>query len=341
MSNTSAAVTLLGVTKSFRADRGLWRRLRGVPGTTPRAVLDSVSLTVQRGEIFGLVGANGAGKTTLLKILSTVLLPEHGSVTVDGIDALAHPARVRTRLAVVPADERALFWRVSATENVRLFASMYGLRGVERDDAVRQALQLVGLGDVGEQQVGSFSSGMRQRTLIARALVTRPPILILDEPTRSLDPVTARELRRFVRDVLCNQLGATILLATHSTEEALQLCDRAALLVRGRIVATDTLQKLQAAVGGARIRVRVDAAHEARARALLHLPVDVISPTTDGMVTLDATLPDLVHAPVVVEALVRAGVRVAEFAPIALTLADLLESVGVPRQQPDEVLRHA
>ena len=341
MSDSTAAVVMRGVTKSFRADRGLWRRLRGRPGTAPRPVLDSVSLTVQRGEIFGLVGANGAGKTTLLKILSTVLLPEHGSVVVDGIDALAHPAQVRTRLAVVPADERALFWRISATENVRLFASMYGLRGAERDDAVRQALLLVGLGDVGQQQVGSFSSGMRQRTLIARALVTRPPILILDEPTRSLDPVTARELRRFIRDVLCNALGATILLATHSTEEAMQLCDRAALLVRGRIVATDTLQNLQAAVGGARVRVRVDAAHEARARALLHLPVDVISAAADGMVTLDATLPDLVHAPVVVEALVRAGVRVAEFAPIALSLADLLESVGVPRQQPDEALRHA
>jgi ABC-2 type transport system ATP-binding protein len=223
---------------------------------------------------------------------------------------------------------------------VRLFASLYGLVGVERDTAVAEALALVGLENVGRQQVGSFSSGMRQRTLIARALVTRPPILILDEPTRSLDPVTARELRRFIRDVLCDQLGATIVLATHSTEEALQLCDRAALMVRGRVVATDTLARLQAAVGGARVRVRVDAAHEARARALLHLPVDMISPVIDGMVTLDATLPDAMHAPVVVEALVRAGVRVAEFAPISLTLADLLESIGVLAQN-DAARRHA
>jgi ABC-2 type transport system ATP-binding protein len=334
------AITLQGVTKSFRADRGLWRRVRGRPGTAPRAVLDNVSLTVKRGEIFGLVGANGAGKTTLLKILSTVLLPDHGSATVDGLDVVTDAAAVRTRLAVVPADERALFWRVSATENVRLFASLYGLRGSDRDAAVQRALELVGLAHVGEQQVGSFSSGMRQRTLIARALVTRPPILILDEPTRSLDPVTARELRRFIRDVLCNQLGATIVLATHSTEEALQLCDRAALLVRGRVVATDTLPRLHAAAGGARVRVRVDAAHEARARALLHLPVDVISPALDGLVSLDATLPDHAHAPVVVEALVRAGVRVAEFAPVPLTLADLLESVGVT-ESPREVLRHA
>ena len=336
-----AAITMQGVTKLFRADRSLWRRLRGVPGTSPRAVLNDVTLSVPRGEIFGLVGANGAGKTTLLKILSTVLVPERGVVIVDTVDVLKQPALVRTKLAVVPADERALFWRVSATENVRLFASLYGLRGAARDAAVAQALTLVGLGDVGRQLVGSFSSGMRQRTLIARALVTRPPILILDEPTRSLDPVTARELRRFIRDVLCDQLGATIVLATHSTEEALQLCDRAALLVRGRIVATDTLSRLQAAAGGARVRVRIDAAHETQARRLLHLPADVISTPTDGVVTLEATLPGSAAAPVVVEALVRAGVRVMEFAPVPLTLADLLESVGVSAPGTEETLHHA
>jgi ABC-2 type transport system ATP-binding protein len=334
------AIELHGITKRFRADRSLLRRLRGEPGTRPVAVLDDVSLSIGRGEIFGLVGANGAGKTTLLKILSTVLLPDTGRVVVDGVDGLADPAMVRRKLAVVPADERALFWRISASENVRLFAGLFGLRGDARDEAVARALTLVGLQDTGGQMVASFSSGMRQRTLLARALVTQPPILILDEPTRSLDPVTARDLRHFIRDVLCTQLGATIVLATHSTDEAFQLCDRAALLVRGRVVACDTLSRLQATVGGARVRVRVDAAHEARARALLHLPVDVITPPVDGMVTLYATLPALEHAPVVVEALVRASVRVAEFAPAPVSLADLLEAV-THRATPAEVKRHA
>ena len=327
MTTTDDAIVLHDVSKSFRADRGLVRRLRRAPGTAPRAVLDGVSLAVARGEIFGLVGANGAGKTTLLKILATVLLPDRGRVQVDGIDALADPARVRARLAVVPADERALFWRISATENVRLFASLYGLTGSTRDRAVERALALVGLAQAGEQQVGSFSSGMRQRTLIARALVTQPSLLILDEPTRSLDPVTARELRRFIRDVLCTELGTTILLATHSTEEALQLCDRAALLVAGRVVATDSLARLQARTVGARVRVRVDAAHAASARTLLHLRDADDATAVDGQVTLEATLPDATHAPIVLEALVRAGVRVAEFAPMPLTLADLLDAV--------------
>ncbi len=341
MSNSpNVAITMRDVTKSFRADRSIWRRVRGAASTKPRAVLDNVTLSVSRGEIFGLVGANGAGKTTLLKILSTVLLPDHGSVHVNGIDAIANAAKVRTQLAVVPADERALFWRISARENVRLFASLYGLAGAERDKAVERALSLVGLAGAGKQHVGTFSTGMRQRTLIARALVTQPPVLILDEPTRSLDPVTARELRRFIRDVLCTQLGCTIVLATHSTEEAMQLCDRAALMVSGKVVATDTLLGLQRAVGGARVRVRVDAAHEARARALLHLPVDVISTVVDGIVTLEATLPDQNFGPVVVEALVRAGVRVTEFAPVPLALADLLET-AISQGEPSVEVRHA
>lgn len=340
MTAVSEAITMRDVTKSFRADRRLLSRLRRDPGAELRPVLDNVNVTVRRGEVFGLIGANGAGKTTLLKILSTALLPDRGQVRVNGCDVVAHPDQVRGQLAVVPADERALFWRVSATENVRLFAALHGLTGTARDAAVDSALELVGLSHAGGQQVGSFSSGMRQRTLIARALVTRPPILILDEPTRSLDPVTARELRRFIRDVLCHELGATIVLATHSTEEALQLCDRAALLVRGRVVATDTLAGLYAAVGGARVRVRVESLHESRARALLHLPVDQITPPVDGLVTLTATLPELAHAPVVLEALVRAGVRVAEFAPVALTLADLLESAGAEHSV-REVARHA
>lgn len=324
--STANALELRGVTKSFRADRSLLHRLRGAPGTSPRAVLDDVSLQVPRGEIFGLVGANGAGKTTLLKVLSTALLPDRGTVLVDGIDALTDGATVRTRLAVVPADERALFWRVSATENVRLFASLYGLNGSERDDAVARVLDLVGLADTAGQPVGSFSSGMRQRTLLARALVTQPPILVLDEPTRSLDPVTARELRRFIRDVLCTQLGTTIMLATHSTEEAVQLCDRAALLVRGRVVATDTLARLQALHTGARVRVRVDAAHADVARAVL--PSAGEPQVADGLATLDVTLPDAAQAPALVAALVQAGVAVSEFAQLPVTLADLLESVA-------------
>ncbi|MCU0627396.1 MAG: ABC transporter ATP-binding protein [Gemmatimonadaceae bacterium] len=314
-------VVLEGVTKRFRADRSLWRRLRGAPGTAPRAVVDALSLTVQRGEILGIVGANGAGKTTLLKLVAGALVPDAGTIRIEGRDAAA----VRERIAVVPPDERALFWRASARENVRLMGALYGLRGDALHDAVDEVLDIVGLGHTGEQLVGSFSSGMRQRVLLARALVTRAPLLILDEPTRSLDPVTARELRAFVREVVQHRAGVTVLLATHSTEEALALCDRAALLVRGRLVATDAIPALGTALRGTRVRARVAAEHAARARVLLHLRDGAPVAVEEGWAVLESDLPDASHLPLVLEALVRAGVRVAEYGPVTLSLADLLE----------------
>jgi ABC-2 type transport system ATP-binding protein len=319
--STEPLVVLDRVTKRFRADRALWRRLRGAPGTAPRAVVDALSLTVHRGEILGIVGANGAGKSTLLKLIAGALLPDDGTVRVEGRPA----GDARRRVAVVPADERALFWRASARENVRLFGVLYGLRGDALDDAVDDVLDTVGLGEAGEQLVASFSSGMRQRVLLARALVTRAPLLILDEPTRSLDPVTARELRRFVQQVVRAREGMTALVATHSTEEALALCDRAALLVRGRLAATGTIAALAAAGAGGRVRARVAAEHATRARALLHVRGDDGAPDAEGWVVLESALPEPGHAPLVLEALVRAGVRVAEFGPATATLADLLE----------------
>ena len=186
-------------------------------------------------------------------------------------------------------------------------------------------LDVVGIGHTGEQLVGAFSSGMRQRVLLARALVTRAPLLILDEPTRSLDPVSARELRAFVREIVQRRDGLTVLLATHATDEALALCDRAALLVRGRLAAADALPALGDALRGTRVRARVAAEHAARARVLLHVRADALPPARDGWVELESELPDASHLPLVLEALVRAGVRVAEYGPVTPSLADLLE----------------
>lgn len=314
-------VRLEGVTKRFRADRSLWRRLRGDPATAPRAVIDDLTLDVRPGEILGIVGANGAGKTTLLKLVSGALVPDAGRVTIEGREARA----AAHRIAVVPADERALFWRASAWENVRLFGALHGLTGDTLDTAVDEALDVVGIGHTGAQLVGAFSSGMRQRVLLARALVTCAPLLVLDEPTRSLDPVSARELRAFVREIVERRAGTTVLLATHATDEALALCDRAALLVRGRLVAADALCALGAALRGTRVRARVAAEHAARARVLLHVRGESLPPARDGWVELESELPDATHLPLVLEALVRAGVRVAEYGAVSPTLADLLE----------------
>ena len=150
--------------------------------------LDDVSLEIPQGEFLGLLGPNGAGKTTLFKMLATLILPDHGSATVEGYDVVSDPVSVRSVLTPVIADERSLNWRLTARENLDLYAVLYEVPRSERKRRVETVLANVGLEHVGEKMAGAFSSGMRQRLLIARALLARPKVLLLDEPTRSLDP---------------------------------------------------------------------------------------------------------------------------------------------------------
>jgi ABC-2 type transport system ATP-binding protein len=147
-----------------------------------------VSCDVQPGEFFGLLGPNGAGKTTLFKMLATLTSPDEGWATVHGVDVMKDPRAVRRMIAPVAADERGLHWRLSALENLRLFATLYALRGSELQARIDEVLGVVGLRGAERRTVGTYSSGMRQRLLIARALLIRPRVLLLDEPTRSLDP---------------------------------------------------------------------------------------------------------------------------------------------------------
>lgn len=240
---TRPAVEVRALSKWYRVPRTWSETLRRTPPRWVAPVKD-VSFAVRERELFGLLGANGAGKTTLFRMLATLVVPDAGSASVLGHDVAAEPARVRALLAPVLADERSLHWRLSARENLRLFAALYGLAGRERDRRVAEALDAVSLAPEAGRTVGTFSSGMRQRVLVARALVARPRVLLLDEPTRSLDPISARELRQLVRERLVGEMGCTVILATHSTEEALALCDRVGVLDRGQLLATGTVDAL-------------------------------------------------------------------------------------------------
>jgi ABC-2 type transport system ATP-binding protein len=212
---------------------------------TVPAIVD-LTLEVGEGSFFGLLGPNGAGKTTLFKILSSLVLPDVGEVRVAGFDVVKEAAAVRQVLAPVIADERSLNWRLSARENLRTFAALHGLKGATLHRRIEEVLETVELTDTGEKLAGQFSSGMRQRLLIARAVLSRPRILLLDEPTRSLDPVAAARFRRFLRDELTIKHGCTVLLATHNAEEALELCERVGVLHRGRMLRMGTPQQLEA-----------------------------------------------------------------------------------------------
>lgn len=242
-------VRIEGLTKAFPVRR-TWRETLRAPFASGRSVVvDDVSFAVAEGEIFGLLGQNGAGKTTLFKMLSTLIVADSGRATIGGFDVREQAAAARRLLAPVIANERSLYWRLSARENLRLYAALLGLEGDGARIEVDRVLGATDLSDTGEKMVGVFSSGMRQRLLIARALLGRPRVLLLDEPTRSLDPISARDFRRFLRETVVRAEGCTVLLATHDADEVWELCDRVGVLERGRLLAVDATEALRYRAG--------------------------------------------------------------------------------------------
>ena len=234
------AVDARGLVKVFeRGRRTFWQRLRGEPDRRERFhAVDGIDLRVERGEIFGLLGPNGAGKTTTMKMLATLLIPTSGTISVLGIDVLARPRDVRARLGAMLSGERSLYWKPTARENLEYFAALYHVPPRQTRARIDDALTSVKLLDRADDYVERYSTGMRQRLALARALLPDPPLVILDEPTVGLDPQAARDLRARVREL--RSQGRTVLLTTHYMEEADQLCDRVAIIDHGRIVALDT-----------------------------------------------------------------------------------------------------
>jgi ABC-2 type transport system ATP-binding protein len=219
--------------------RTMWQRVRGEPDKRDRfRAVDGIDLVVQPGEIFGLLGPNGAGKTTTMKMLATLLIPTSGTIRVLGIDPLLRPREVRARLGAMLSGERSLYWKLTGRENLEYFAALYHVPPAETKARIASVLDAVKLADRAEDYVERYSTGMRQRLALARALLPDPPLVILDEPTVGLDPQSSRDLRDRVRELKAQ--GRTVLLTTHYMEEADQLCDRIAIVDHGRIVALDT-----------------------------------------------------------------------------------------------------
>jgi ABC-2 type transport system ATP-binding protein len=204
---------------------------------TNRAVND-ISFSVGAGEFFGFLGPNGAGKTTTIKILTGQLRPTSGSARVAGFDVVSQRDQMKPQIGVV-FEVQNLYQRLSARDNLRFSARLYGVP----DGRVEQVIEMVGLKDRANDDIKKFSNGMKQRILIARAILHRPQVLFLDEPTRGLDPAMARSVRHIVKDLAA--AGMTIFLTTHYMEEADQLCDRVAILDHGQVIALDTPAQLK------------------------------------------------------------------------------------------------
>lgn len=226
--------------KYFPPARSGWRALLQ-PFEKPTArALAGVSFSVPAGKTVALVGANGAGKSTLLRILATLLLPTRGAVSIAGYDAVRDPAAVRRRLGFHSGADIGFYPRLSGRENLLFFAALNNLQRQRAQERIRELGECLSLGEALDRQVRTLSTGTVQRLSLARALLHEPRILLLDEPTRSLDPMAAALFRRFLREEIVRRAGATLLFASHTLAEVEQLADRVVILDEGRLAASDS-----------------------------------------------------------------------------------------------------
>jgi ABC-2 type transport system ATP-binding protein len=260
-----AVIEAIELRRTYRTTTGVLRR-------KPLAVeaVRGVSFAVEEGELFGLLGPNGAGKTTTIKMLITLLLPTSGHARVLGHDVVEDAREVRRRIGYVFGGDRGLYERLSAYDNLRYFAELYGVSGHRQRERIDEVLDLVGLRGREKERVEGYSRGMRQRLHIARGILHDPEVVFLDEPTIGVDPVGARDLRQTIADLVAS--GKTVLLTTHYMFEADALCDRLAIISRGEIVGEGTPDELKARVVEGRVTeievFGVDPATVERVRAL-------------------------------------------------------------------------
>jgi ABC-2 type transport system ATP-binding protein len=210
----------------------------------PVEAVRNVSFNVHEGEIFGLIGPNGAGKTTLTKIIATLVQPTSGQVTVKGHDSVRDDEIVRRNVGLAGAEERSFYFRLTSEQNLLFFARLYGLNGSTARQRIDELLALFELEELRARRYAELSTGNKQRLSVARAMLANPPVLLLDEPTRSLDPLAAARMRATIKS-LAQSDGRTVFLTSHNLAEVEELCDRVAIIGKGAIHALDTPAKLR------------------------------------------------------------------------------------------------
>ncbi len=240
-----AAISIRNLSKTYPVGfpriRALFRR----PAKEPVEALRGVSFDVHTGEIFGLIGRNGAGKTTLTKIVATLVQPTTGSVSVRNNDSVEHDEQVRREIGLATAEERSFYWRLTAEQNLMFFARLHGLSDRFAKQRIRELFAKLELDEVARRRFGEMSTGNKQRLAVARSMLSSPPVLLLDEPTRSLDPLAAARMRELISSLATQDPPVTILLTSHNLAEVETLCERVAIISRGRIRAIDTPQQLR------------------------------------------------------------------------------------------------
>lgn len=234
------AIEAEGLCKRYPINTG-WRDI--LRRRRYRTALQGVGFRLERGRVLGLLGANGAGKTTLLKILCTALIPDGGSARILGHDLETEAAGAKRRIGMVVNEERSFYFRLSCRRNLEFFAALWDLHGPAARERIDELLELVGLSERAEDRFDRLSTGMRQRMAIARGLLMDPELLFLDEPTRSLDPVTTDQMHRFIREELVEIKGKTVVVATNDLGEAEALAQELLVLREGEVAASGSMEE--------------------------------------------------------------------------------------------------
>ena len=256
----------------------------GAPGSGQTRAVDGIDLDVRRGEVFGVLGPNGAGKTTTLSMLATLLPIDGGRASIFGVDVASHPHQIR-QLVGVTGQYASVDENLSANENLWLFGRLQGLSSRSAKSTAADLLSRFGLEEAADKQIREFSGGMRRRLDLAASLISRPPLIFLDEPTTGLDPRTRGQMWDTIRDLVAQ--GSTILLTTQYLDEADQLANRIAVIDRGRKVAEGTPDELKSSVGSSSLQLRLtdrgDTAEAARIVERVLGEAPVLTPEAGGL----------------------------------------------------------
>ena len=308
-------------------------------------VVRSVTMEAREGEIFALLGPTGAGKTTLLRMIAGTLPPDEGGITIAGFDISESPVEIRRRVATITGDERSLYPELSVLENMQLFATFrpsaeeWGDGGADAIRPTNEVLQVVGLREQADARVASLTSALKQRLLIARSLLSRPSVLLLDDPDRALDPRSAALFGDFLRNELVRRERYTVILACQDPQEALQ-CDRVGIMDRGRILLIDTPAELRQKVGNDKYRIWVrETGLDTMMTLTEHPDIGGLHSMASGAsdwTQLEVEIPGgLDAASRVLSSLIAADMMIARFERVALSLPQLLERVGTSSRAGD------
>jgi ABC-2 type transport system ATP-binding protein len=325
------AIRTEGLTRTYRKPRKGWFRRRPTDEPAEFVALSGVDLEVRPGELFGLLGPNGAGKTTLIKILTTLLAPSAGRAWVDGLDVVTEAAAIRPRINMVSGGETSGYGILNVRENLWMFARIYGVPNADIKARIDQMLDVVNLTDKAASRVSHLSTGQRQKMNFCRGFITDPTILFLDEPTLGLDVTSARAIRRFLREWMKERPERTMLLTTHYMAEADELCDRLAIIDKGRVLACDTPSNLKRRVQRFPIfelslAPGADGVAELGRLTGVHQATKAETPTT---VELKVALEEEAAIGAVVQSVVTRGGKILTLKKVEPTLEDVfIELVG-------------